>query len=261
MAVVTLTSAAGAPGASTTALALALHWLRDVVLVDADPCPAQVVEAGYLRGTSTVGRGLSALTQVHREHRDLAQELWAQLLPLSRDESATRHFLPGFSHAGSADVFAAVWPDLADALSGLDGAGFDAVVDAGRCGPGLPAPLLRRTSLLAVVCRSSLRSLAAVRLHLPGMLDQVDAQAPGAQVGLVVVGPGRPYSNADISAQFGVPVLASVAWDPAGAAVLSDGEPEPRRFAGSALSRSWHAAASTLASSARATAQLTGAPR
>ena len=41
MAMLLLVSPGGAPGLTTTALGLALSWPRDVILIDADPCPGR----------------------------------------------------------------------------------------------------------------------------------------------------------------------------------------------------------------------------
>ncbi len=50
MAVITLFSVAGAPGTTTTALAVALAWPRPVMLIDADPTASAPVLAGWLKG-------------------------------------------------------------------------------------------------------------------------------------------------------------------------------------------------------------------
>ncbi|WP_431472937.1 ParA family protein [Ornithinimicrobium sp. W1665] len=50
MAVITLTSASGSPGVTTTALGWALSRGRPTVLVDADPTGGASMLAGYLRG-------------------------------------------------------------------------------------------------------------------------------------------------------------------------------------------------------------------
>lgn len=50
MAIITLTSASGSPGVTTTALGLALVWPRPVVLVEADPTGGSALLAGYWRG-------------------------------------------------------------------------------------------------------------------------------------------------------------------------------------------------------------------
>ena len=50
MALIVLTSAAGSPGVTTTALGLALTWHRPVLLVEADPTGGSALLAGYFRG-------------------------------------------------------------------------------------------------------------------------------------------------------------------------------------------------------------------
>ncbi|MDN6812099.1 MAG: hypothetical protein L0L73_09965, partial [Acidipropionibacterium jensenii] len=97
MAVLLLTSAAGAPGVTSTALGLALWWPREVVLVDADPHPCHAVEAGYLGGRGRAGGGLPELARVHRQGGDLTAALWSQLIDLPRPEDLARSSRPAFS--------------------------------------------------------------------------------------------------------------------------------------------------------------------
>ncbi len=237
-------SATGAPGVTTTALGLAVSWRGDVVLCDADRDPGQVIESGYLRGVAPGGRGLTALTRAHRERRGLSDELVSQMLTLQEHPTWSRRYLPGFSHPGASRVFDLVWPDLLAEFERLGDVGTDVIVDAGRIGrDGLPSALAAGADLVLVVTRSNLRSLAGLRLHLPGVVEQAGS---GAEVALAVVGAGQPYRESEIAAQFGVPVAMSVAFDPRAAAVLSDGEPEPRRFADGALMRSLRDAATRI---------------
>lgn len=256
MAILTLVSGTGAPGVTTTALGLALWWPRDVVLVDADPFAARTVEAGFLRGAAMGAEGLSRVARAHRERRDLTAEMWGCLIPLTTEVSPSRRFLPGFAAPGASEIFAPVWPDLAGALASLEAAGFDVIVDAGRAAAQVASPLLRESTSVILVCQSSLRSLAGVGPHLGALTDRVESEAPGSSVGLVVVGPGRPYQASEIAAQFKTPVVAELAWDPRGAEVLSDGMNEPRHFERSALARSWQAAASTLSAGLRTSMDL-----
>jgi hypothetical protein len=125
-------------------------------------------------------------------------------------------------------LFGPAWTELADAL---EAAGRTVLVDVGRIGPdGLPPALVTACSGVVVVTGSRLVDLAALRLYLP----LVVAAAGEERVGLVVVGPGRPYGSGEIGHRFGVPVWAKLAWQPAEAAVFAAGEPEPRRLMGSA---------------------------
>ena len=231
MALVVVTSASGAPGATTTALGLALTWPRHVLLADCDRDPAQSVQAGYLRGMEQAGRGLNALAHAHREGVALAPELWRQTLPLVDFGDIQRRFLPGFASAGSARLFEHVWPALGESFAALHGQGADALVDAGRISTsGLPLGLLASADVVVVVARSSLRSLAGARIHLETLMEQVRSLPVGPPLALAIVGADRPYSSAEITNQFGLPVWVEVPWDVKNAAVLSDGADEPRRF-------------------------------
>jgi hypothetical protein len=245
MAIVVCTCATGSPGVTTTTLGLALTWPRDVLLCDCDRDPSQTVLSGFLRGINMGGRGLNALAKAHREQERVSDELPRQSVPLTLDENPSRRFLPGFSHPGSASLFYPVWPELADALNGLDDLGVDAVVDAGRIGgEGLPNALASSADVILVLVRSSLRSLAATHLYLPALREHLDSLPGHPQLGLLVVGPGRPYSNKEIEQALGVPVWGDVAYDSADAAVLTDGKSEPRRFAERPLMRSMRSLAS-----------------
>ncbi len=217
-----LASAGHSPGVTGLGVALALTWPEPVLLVDANREPDQTVLAGHLQGVDPDGRGLGGLLQAHRERRPLAECLPSMTIPLGGEEG--RDFLPGFSHPGMVDLFGPAWPELAATLAS---AGRTALVDAGRITPaGLPPALVAASSGVALVTGSRLVDLAALRLYLP----LVVAAAGVERVGLVVVGPGRPYGSGEIGHRFGVEVWAKLAWQPAEAAVFAAGETAPRRL-------------------------------
>lgn len=233
MSAVVLCSAGGAPGVTVTALGLSLAWPGEVVLVDADRDATHAVLAGHLLGRASEGRGLTGVLQAHRERRPLVEALEANTLELplpaprarrrgrgparQPDAVTPRRFVPGFTHLPTVELFDPVWPAL---MAELRGAAFDVVVDAGRVGHrGLPAGLTGGADLVLLVCRSSLVSLAALTPHLPPL---VEATGPG-RLGLLVLGPGRPYGAREVAGQFGVPVLGEVPWDPATADELAHG--------------------------------------
>ncbi len=298
MTIVLLSSATGAPGVTTSALALALTWPRSVLLVDCDPDPSQAVLAGWLGAAPTTSRGLVDLAQAHRQMAPVAPLVWQCAVPLTepdesmeragRPEAASeqdaitppdgspgaqpsvgraqapigsapgssraaargaleRRFLPGFTRPGAAAVFEPVWAELAPAFAGLAGGDVDVLVDLGRLGArGPAAQLLEVGDVMAVVVRSSLRSLAATRLYLPMVRDRLSVQA-GPRFGFVVVGPGRPYTDSEIERELAVPVLADLPWSPEEADVLIEGSPAPRRFTERPLMRGARAAATALA--------------
>lgn len=224
MSVFLLTDAAHSPGVTALAVALAATADAATLLVDANREPDQAVLAGYLQGVDPAGRGLGGLLQAHREHRPLESALASMLLPLA----AQAEFLPGFAHPGMVALFAPVWADLAAAL---DAEPRTVLVDAGRIGAGgLPQPLVDVSSGVLVLVRSDLLSLAALRLYLPGVLDAAGED----RVGLVVVGPGRPYTATEIRRRFGVPIWGHLAWQPDAAAVYASGAEPGRRHHASA---------------------------
>jgi hypothetical protein len=222
MSMLLLASAGHSPGVTGLGVALAITWPEPVLLVDANREPDQTVLAGHLQGVDPGGRGLGGLLQAHRERRSLAESLPAMTVSLRAEEG--HDFVPGFSHPGMVDLFAPVWPELATTL---EAAGRTVIVDAGRITPaGLPPALVAACSGLAVVTGSRLVDLAALRLYLP----LVVAAAGAERVGLVVVGPGRPYGSGEIGHRFGVDVWAKLAWQPAEAAVFAAGAVAPRRL-------------------------------
>ena len=190
---------------------------------------------------------MQGLLQAHRERSSMAAALAAEWRPLpdlprppGQDAPGERRFVPGFTHLGSVDLFEGAWPSVVETARE---ASFDVVVDAGRTGHrGLPANLVAGADAVGLVCRTSLASLAALPLHLAPL---VESGAPG-RVGLVVVGPGRPYGVREVAEQFGVPVLAEVAWDAASAGELNEGAPVGKRWARTALARSFERAAAAL---------------
>lgn len=249
MAVFVLTSATGSPGTTTTAVGLTLSWPRDVLLADCDREPSQAIQAGYLRGADLGGRGLATVARLHRERQPVAPHLLQMSLPIKRQETElARHFLPGFSQPGAVRLFEHVWPELSTAFSRLDEAGADVIVDAGHVGrDGLPLALLAEADAVSLVTRTSLRALASARLYLGLLREQLDSLPAARPLGMMLVGPGRPYSAAEIVAQFDVPCWGEVPFHERHAAVLSDGEDEPRRFPDTNLMNQLRIIASRLA--------------
>lgn len=259
MAVLALTSAKGAPGVSTAALAMTLLWPRAALLAECDPAGGSSVLAGYLRGTVEHSRGLLPLALAQR-HERLEQALWPQTVPLTGDPHATsvaagagdRWLLPGLSDAAQAPSTAALWGPLGSLLASLERAGTDVVVDAGRLGTAhAPTALLRQADLVLLVMGTNLPAVAAAKARLNLLREDLSVtgaagrlDGPLSSLRLLLVGEGRPYSAKEISAACGVPVVASLAWDPASAEVLAAGATPGRRFDSSPLMRSTRAAIS-----------------
>ncbi|HEY9290533.1 MAG TPA: hypothetical protein VIP98_04555 [Microlunatus sp.] len=286
MAVIVLTSAAGSPGVTSTAVGLTLGWPRSVILVDADQGAFQSVLAGYLRGQLPTGKGLQRVAEAHRDRRRLAEVISDETVPLTDDpmpserptsagsstgETTTtssggtgstrpsRRLLPGFVRPANAALFGPVWADLADALAGYERAGIDVLVDAGRMGgQGLPQPLVDRADLVALMLRSDLRSVAAARNAVGLLSEQGRAGGAEANLGLILLGENQPYGRREIARLLGLPAVSVIADDPEAARVFSDGAPRGRRFDRSPLARTLRAAVDDLAGSVRRRRSLLG---
>jgi hypothetical protein len=255
-----LTSTSGSPGVTTLAVGLALTWPRPILLADCDPGAHQAILAGYLAGRSNSGKGLLRVAEAHRDRRPLREVILDQTLPLSDEGDTRRLFLPGFTKPGSALHFGAVWEDLAEALDRLADVDIDVIIDCGRMGvQGLPAALLERCAVTAVVLSSTLRSIMSARIHLPTLRDHPRlASTDRGHLGLIVIGEGQPYRSSEIAKALDVPVIASIAHDRRTAAHLSDGRPRHGRFETSPLIRSLRDASSQLASTLQRSTELVG---
>jgi len=256
VAILGLLSCSGSPGVTTLAVGLALSWPRAVLLADCDPGAHQAVLAGYLAGQSASGKGLLRVAEAHRDRRPLREVVIDQCLPLADQGVQRRLFLPGFARPSSAGHFANVWEELADTFDRLAEVDIDVIVDLGRIGPlGLPAALLERTALTAVVLASNLRSVMSARLNLPALTEGRDPRGR-ERLGLVLVGEGEPYRAGEITKALGVPVVASLPRDPGSAAHFSDGAPQPRKFEAAPLVRGVRGAASTFAAALQRSTEL-----
>jgi hypothetical protein len=218
---VTFVSGSGSPGCTTTAVGLAAVWPRRVVLVEADPDGGSGILAGYFRGQLDAP-GLVDLVIAHRSGL-LAEALPKLLLPM---EGSDASILLGPRSPDQAMGLQSLWEPLLGVLRSLGSAGVDVLVDAGRLGAqASPAALISESEATVLVCRTDLPALAGAR----GWAPRLSAQAsPAHAVGLLLVGPHRPYTSAEAASALGLPVLAEVEWDPARAKVFSHGELGPR---------------------------------
>jgi hypothetical protein len=82
-----------------------------------------------------------------------------------------------------------------------------------------------------------------------------------ASLGLLMVGEGDPYTAREVRKVLQIPVIASLAWDPAAARVFGRGATAPRKFDTSPLVRSLTAARDAIDSTvATNRAELAGHP-
>lgn len=223
MSVYVFCSAGGSPGVTTTALGLALSWPRPVMVIDADPHPSQSVLAGLLAGRTEPSTDLGDFAEAVRSGEISADLLSAIAIPLPGVTHAS--FVPGFRNPKAPALFSSALPALISQAERLSDSGTDIFFDLGRLDvTNSFAQIFAAADACYLVTRSNLPSLACAKLWLPTLQSLYDSAA--GELGIILIGAGRPYSGREISAQFDLPVAGDVVWVPSVAARLSDQAPK-----------------------------------
>jgi hypothetical protein len=251
MTLIVLLSPGGAPGVTTTALALTLAWPRKVVLAECDRSGGAVL-AGLWRGSVPADqRGLLylALDAQARTASEAGAAVWEHVLPL--DDDAGRYVLPGVSDPAQSRQLAPAWPAL---TAGLTAAGGDVIADTGRfdCDTEL-SPLLAAATHIVMVIKPVIQQVVAAR---PRLAHLARYQAP---VGLVTVGHG-PFGGdgpRQVAGALSTPLLYELPDDKAAARVLSCGAAPRRNWTRSPLMRAASAAARVFAGPAESILEVT----
>jgi hypothetical protein len=240
MSVIALAGCSGAPGVTTSALAMLLTWPlepgRKVILAECDPDGGAVLH-GLLQGTLGDRYGLRNLSVAARKG-ELQEAFWRQLIDLSSEDSTKesprdRLLLPGVSNPAQAAGLGPVWGPLADMLAGIDALpvhGHDVLIDLGRSGAFGPSSgvFAQHADAVIVVVRNTLRCLQAAQARVGALEERT------GNVGLVVIDEG-PYPAGEVQRVLRVPVVATLPYAPKEARVLSDGAEQPRHFTKSVL--------------------------
>jgi hypothetical protein len=209
----------GAPGVTTTAVALAAVWPRPVLLAECDPAGGDLVyrlpgEGGRLDPR----RGLLSLAVAAR--RDLQpSQLWAHAQKLRGGLDV----LLGVTSAEQGAGLEPLWGPVGGVLAGLPQA--DVIADCGRLGPdGAFYDLLAHATAVVLVTRPSLGEVVRLR-------DRASAVALGvrqrsgqdARIGVLVVADHRVFSRAlaEVGQVLGAgSVLGGIAFEPRSAELL-----------------------------------------
>ncbi len=243
MAVLAFASAKGAPGVTTSVLALAFAWHRPALVVEADMTGSSSVLSGFLRGGTDHSHGLVGLSINARQHGFTDRGLWEQCLRLGEE----RYLLPGIADPAQAAALTTAWGPLAGERADLEAAGVDVLVDAGRLGTAYgPLPLLRAADVVVLVTGTRLPDVYALSRRVPSLRADLAASQDVDSLCVLTVGEGRPYTNREIETSLGVRVVSSMAWDPVNADVYAAGAAPGRRFESSPLARTAGSTASTL---------------
>lgn len=265
MALISLLSAKGSPGCTTTALGLTLRWGRPALLAEADIAGSSIL-AGYFQGEIHQDRGVFqlAVRQATARRLDL-NDLWDQaitigLSPDGHEDSASAapetgetpfaSLIPGIPTAAQANSVRALWGDLASSLRSLEDGGVDALVDLGRVDPrggDDRSSLLSLSDQILLVTRSRLPDVQATIALAEHLRSRYDSATPEiSPLGLVVVGPGQPYDAGEIADACHIRLAGTVSWDPVASEVYSLGSRRGRRFETTSLNKSLDTLAASL---------------
>lgn len=244
MSLISIGTVVGAPGATTFAVALALHWSRPVLLLEADTSKASSILPGYLRGQVDHSLGLTALSIAHQRNALNPDALLAQTIELA-DETM---FVAGFRNQAAGLGATMFWSNLASTVRSLEGAGIDCIVDLGRIAPDdARTSILRASDSVLIVARPLLPDVAALNYRLPELHDIVGAVGGTDFLDLVLIDSDiDTYSAREVSNAVQTVVLGTMSHDPRSAAVYSLGAQKPQRFERSAYERTLRSTAATL---------------
>jgi hypothetical protein len=210
----------GAPGVTTTALALAAIWPRPVLLAECDPAGGDLVYRlpGQGGGRLDPRRGLLSLAVAAR--RDLQPtQLWTHAQKLRGGLDV----LLGVTSAEQGAGLEPLWEPVGSVLAGLPQA--DVIADCGRLGPdGAYYDLLAHAAVIVLVTRPSLGEVVRLRDRAAAVSLAVRQRGgQDARIGVLVVADHRVFSRAltEVSQVLGaVSMLGGIAFEPRSAELL-----------------------------------------
>jgi hypothetical protein len=210
----------GAPGVTTTAVALAAVWPRPVLLAECDPAGGDLVYRLPGEGGDRLDprRGLLSLAVAAR--RDLQpSQLWVHAQKLRGGLDV----LLGVTSAEQGAGLEPLWGPVGGVLAGLPQA--DVIADCGRLGPdGAYYDLLAHAAAVVLVTRPSLGEVVRLRDRAAAVslaVRQRGGQDP--RVGVLVVADHRVFSRAlaEVGQVLGaVSMLGGIAFEPRSAELL-----------------------------------------
>ena len=210
----------GAPGVTTTAVALAAVWPRPVLLAECDPAGGDLVYRLPGEGGDRLDprRGLLSLAVAAR--RDLQpSQLWGHAQKLRGGLDV----LLGVTSAEQGAGLEPLWGPVGSVLAGLPQA--DVIADCGRLGPdGAYYDLLAHAAAVVLVTRPSLGEVVRLRDRAAAVSLAVRQRGgQDARVGVLVVADHRAFSRAlaEVGQVLGaVSMLGGIAFEPRSAELL-----------------------------------------
>lgn len=230
-----LTSFAGAPGVTTTAVAMATLSPRPTVLVEADMTGGSAVLAGRIASRISHDRSVVWLGDHADDVAHFADHVWDQTVKLPGSDHAW--LVPGISAPVQARSVIGRWDGIGRGLAALSqSTGHDVIIDLGRWTTvSAPHRLLDHLDALVVMTDPRLPTLNATRQGL-AHLGEEHGGAALTRTAVAVIErqwswrkedragwQSRPYRPREIRPLVKpCPVLTSLPFRPVDAAVYSD---------------------------------------
>jgi hypothetical protein len=225
MALITLISAKGSPGVTTTSLAFAMTWTSPVIMAECDPSGGSVLP-GFLRGQLSGDRGIVPLAVAELRNERLAVDFWRHLVDFDPPRQQ-RLLLPGITEPAQSGSLEPIWGRLAAFFAGLEARhNYDVLADCGRLvAPHTPLPLIYAADVVLLLVRPFLPSISATASAIRTLRPALAEQGSGPDtLGLVLVGQGT-YKASEISKQLKTPVVLELPEDDRSATALTLGGP------------------------------------
>ncbi|AZM46738.1 hypothetical protein DMB38_13780 [Streptomyces sp. WAC 06738] len=235
MALIAVAADKGAPGVTTTAVALAAVWPRRALLAEADPAGGDLVYRSVGQNGNSLDPNTGMLSLAATARRGIAAEqLWDHAQPMSGGLDV----IVGLGNSDQSAGLTRLWPTLGRAFAALAESphgGADVIADCGRVGvESGTLELFSHASLVLLVARALPEQIARVRDRASSLSARLHGTQRGAAalgtplIGVLLV--TEPSGAAKVAAQVndmltasqsGARVLGVIADDVAGAEQLA----------------------------------------
>ena len=223
---ISIASAKGSPGASTSAHVLAAVWPRPAVLAELDPAGSDQVYRARSRDGHPLDsdRGVVSLAAAIR--RDPDAPLQDHLTLIEGDLPV----LVGLSRPDQATAIGAGWLGLA---TGLHQQG-DVIADVGRLAPGAPSLGVALASDIALVTvRPGVENYGHLRERLSWIVAETSRRSEQARLGILLIAPWKARHEADDLSRLlrgsglEIPIVGALAFDQSAADSLAGRRSRP----------------------------------
>lgn len=247
MTVIALASVAGAPGVTTVASALAVHWRRPVLLIEADNRAVSTMMPGFFRANLLPSDGgieklAFAASRNVLEVEDLLSPAFRISIAMHELQPTLERpipvipdghkmwVIPGFVNLAVADGVHGLWAKLPRLLVELGDAGIDVIIDLGHLSVDDSRLAIIDTADRVLLGMSSTMvdlNRAHRRLQLPDLATRTRALA-GERYWILLNTPAAQGVPARDFSTHLIPVIGTLPFDPSGAAVFSHGQPDSK---------------------------------